>query len=190
MMDFSQIIMAVVTGVVASLVFFVILLCFKPRMKISPYICFDEGADDGEITKYYIKVINKTWYGLIDVQYTLSYINKQSDGKNFIEDIEPLCTPFKTFERQRPIYDCIHKEYDNCMQISYDLNEKRFPVLDDSQELCFTIVARHSVSGTIKYMQKSFNKDSFKCYSQHNLGMVLTYQKTKNVTANRKKTGK
>ncbi|MBO4701109.1 MAG: hypothetical protein J5625_00465 [Lachnospiraceae bacterium] len=173
-----QFLWAIFTGVVASGTFALLMLLIRPRIAISDYICFDKNSDDDEKTKYYIKVVNKTLFDLVDIQYTLSYVTKQSDGKNFIETIDPMEKAFTTMERRRVFYDCKHKEFDNAYHISYDINEDQYPVKNDFQEVDFTIVARHSVSGTIKCVRKTFTKDAFKIDSQHSLGMGLDFQKT------------
>lgn len=173
--DWVQIILAVVTGVFASLTFFIITLCMRPRIKISKYICF--GKDNSKDT-YYIKVINKSRFSAVDVQYTLSYVTKRSDGKTIIKTINPLQTDdIHTIERYRPIYYKKNKSYDNCYQISYAIPVETYPVLEDNQELNFTFVARHALSGTIACVQQKFDKNSFKKDSQHVLGMSLDYLK-------------
>ena len=69
--DLYQIILSILTGIISSIVFLVIIFILRPRLKISHEICrrFDEKTGRNV---YMIKVINKSrWFKVIDVNAEL-----------------------------------------------------------------------------------------------------------------------
>src|SRR5450432_2126843 len=64
--------------VISSLVFLiVVLICFKPKIKISPFICKPK-LPEGEPPYYQIKIVNKSWFNAFDVKVELHLLEKYS----------------------------------------------------------------------------------------------------------------
>ena len=174
-MEWQNVLMAVLTGVVASFIYFGLMLLIRPHIGLSRYICFRENKS-GE-KRYSVKVVNRSWAKLVDVKYTMEYIKNSSDSICEIQVVEPKKTPLQVLDRKRVLFDFFKKVYDNSVNISYDLDESKYPVESGKTRLSFTIVARHSISGTMACKTMVFEQDSIKKDAIHCRGNSLDFQK-------------
>ena len=78
----------ILTGVVASICFSIIKMLIRPRIKVSPKIEISRG----EKSVIKIKVVNKTWSMLTNLQYFLYYCVDYDDGTTGISDIRKCQT--------------------------------------------------------------------------------------------------
>jgi hypothetical protein len=64
-------------SLIASLFFlFVVLLMFKPKLKIAPFICRTKLEFDGETFYYVFKIVNRSLFSAYDVKAELSLLRK------------------------------------------------------------------------------------------------------------------
>lgn len=82
---------SVITGIIASVVFYFVLFLIKPHVKLSDVICIDSESDKYRIMK--IKVVNLSRSMLMNVNYTLHYCVDYEDGLTDITEIPPKKTP-------------------------------------------------------------------------------------------------
>jgi len=73
----SEFIIGIISGVVSSLIFGVILLFVRPKIFVSERIC---SANEDGVLFYRIKVVNKTHTMLTGVKYVLYYCEDQGDS--------------------------------------------------------------------------------------------------------------
>lgn len=137
-MSTETVLSGIVSGIIASIGFAIILWLIKPKIKTSDKICVTKQNDKNV---YRIKFINNTFVTLINVIYTLHYCVDYEDGLMDIKEIEPSKSKLTTLEKKN------FKNTDNAVRITYELCSKYFP-LKDNARLIFTIQATHPISNT------------------------------------------
>lgn len=154
MMDlFQQMISSVITGIIASVVFYFVLFLIKPHVKLSDVICIDSESDMYRIMK--IKVVNLSRSMLMNVNYTLHYCVDYEDGLTDITEIPPKKPPLSTFAKYT------RKNTDYAIRITYKISKDSFP-LRDNVKLVFTIQTTHPISNTSKCIGKNYRKNDMK----------------------------
>ena len=81
----DQLIIGVISGVVATLCFSAFLMIIKPNVEVSPEICKDPNDDN----VYRIKFVNKSKFVLNNLHYSLHYCEDAGDGIKEIQEIAP-----------------------------------------------------------------------------------------------------
>lgn len=150
---FQPIISSVLTGIIASIVFYFVLFLIKPRIKLSDVMCIDSESDEYRIIK--IKVVNLSRSMLMNVNYTLHYCVDYEDGLTDITEIPPKKPPLSTFAKYT------RKNTDYAIRITYEISNDSFPLCDNVR-LLFTIQTTHPISNTSKCIGKDYRKDDLK----------------------------
>ena len=140
--DCNSWLIGILSGIISSLIFFLIFFLIKPRIKISERICKEKGSNNEDL--YRIKIVNKTFSMLVNMEYFLYYKTIHSDGIDSIEEIKPCKPKLKCIPKF-----CFKKNEDYAVRISYSINSKERPI-DNTHHLVFRIVASHQITGTIK----------------------------------------
>lgn len=140
-----------VSGLIASVVFFVFLQIVKPRLKVSKKI--SRGEKDGR-TLYRIKVVNKSLSMVCNLKYTLYYCSENTERLVNIQEIEPAKAPFTTIRGRRKR----DKHNEHAVRLSYYFDEDLYP-LEDGTYLKFVITANHSVTSTLRAVTRIYTKD-------------------------------
>ncbi len=149
----EQMISSVVTGIIASIVFYFVLYLIKPRIKLSDVMCIDSESDKYKIMK--IKVVNLSHSMLMNINYTLHYCVDYEDGLTDVTEIPPKKPPLSTFAKYT------RKNTDYAIRITYKIPNDSFP-LRDNVKLVFTIQTTHPISNTSKCVGKDYRKDDIK----------------------------
>ncbi|TCN84963.1 hypothetical protein [Shewanella fodinae] len=144
-MVFGQVILAILTGLVSSAMFFFFLSRFRPQIAISPEIARGISTKTGETT-YVIKVINRTRDDITDINAQLHLFNfhQTATGKIWKSDEVEL-------KRSTPI--CIDKYNKKDKNANYAYRFLTYENLDarwndeNTQFIRFRIIARHATSG-------------------------------------------
>lgn len=144
---------SVVTGIIASIVFYFVLYLIKPRIKLSDVMCIDSESDKYKIMK--IKVVNLSHSMLMNINYTLHYCVDYEDGLTDVTEIPPKKPPLSTFAKYT------RKNTDYAIRITYKIPNDSFP-LRDNVKLVFTIQTTHPISNTSKCVGKDYRKDDIK----------------------------
>lgn len=148
-----SIITGVISGIIASITFFVMLLLIRPNVKVSDSI--SRRKLDDEKAELKIKIVNKSMAMLSNVQYTLYYCKEGKDGIHAIEEISPRKKPLTSISK----YTLNKNNTDYAIRITYDVDMGKY-ALDDSSKLIFVFVCNHSISNTTTSIQKEYRKEN------------------------------
>lgn len=85
--DFNSLIIGIISGIVSSVIIYLLVFCVKPKIKISDDIARYTDENDNDV--YRIKIINKSYFSVFNLNYSLHYCCKQPDGIIHIIEIEP-----------------------------------------------------------------------------------------------------
>lgn len=150
-MDIRQtILLGIVSSVIASLVFYFLMVLIKPRFIISDKICLKHI--NGDEYDYIIKVANTTHSFITNVNYSLIYCEVGTDGLKDIQTLEPLKAPITNVSKYT------RKNTDYAVRLAYRLNKSDYP-LDDSSYFLFTFQAYHSFSNAMKIKKQRYAKN-------------------------------
>jgi len=143
-------ILTIIVNIVSSLLFlFIILLLLRPKIKISYFICKNEG--------YQIKVINKSFFSAFDIKTELAINTKKidSDGSTsnryipaqlVVKEIFKL-PPYKPFGNKKSTPNAVR------FRTMENLNEI---IADSNKSILFMITARHGLTGITSVFSKEF----------------------------------
>lgn len=143
---------AVITGVVASIVYSLILLVIRPKVKISKEICMSKNTDGTMV--YKIKVVNKSFAMLTNLKYSLYYCVEHGDGNETITEIKSRKTSILNINRYRLAED----KTDYAVRISYLIDPREYPV-NDNCSFRFSFIADHALSNTTRSLSKVYRKE-------------------------------
>ena len=143
----TELIVGIISGVVASIMVYIFLLLVRPKIYVSDKIC--KTVENGQ-TIFRIKVVNKTRYMLTNVKYTLNYCEKSGDGVHNVKEIPPLKTPLIFIDKYSR--KDVNAEY--AIRFTYPA------VSDIITEQCwleFSIYANHGFSNTTACVKKKYD---------------------------------
>lgn len=152
---YINIILSILSGIVSSLVFYLIVFKVKPKIVISDNIALEESEGVNKIAR--VKVVNRSKFMLINVQYslylcTVNYGDKK--GKNEICEILPMKERIHTLSK----YSCKKKNTmygDYAIRFTYVLKPEYIPKNDD--KLIFVFTSTHSFSNISKCYVKEYS---------------------------------
>jgi len=139
----SEIITGVISGLVASAVFYIFLLLVRPKIRVS-----EKVAIEGE-TLIRIKVVNRTRCILTNVKYALSFCRRSGEGVCIVEEIQPLKTPLEVMSK----YSCWDKNAEYAIRFSYKIPSH---IRMSEGWLEFSIHANHGFSNTSACVKKRY----------------------------------
>jgi len=146
----SELITGVISGIVASVVFYIFLLFVRPKIEVSDKICKEIDNGDGSLIR--IKVVNKTRCILTNVKYALNFCQRQGAGVHHIKEIPPTRTPLEFIDK----YAKSDENAEYAIRFSY-----RIPAdirISDGW-LEFSIHANHGFSNTSACVKKRYESD-------------------------------
>lgn len=146
----QTIILGIVSSVIASLVFYSLMILIKPKFIISDKICLKKINDDEY--DYIIKVVNTTHAFITNASYSLIYCEEGTDGLKDIQTLEPLKTPITNISKYT------RKNTDYAVRLTYRL-KKSDCLLDDSSYFLFTFQAYHSFSNAMRIKKQRYTKN-------------------------------
>ena len=143
----ENILVGVVSGIVATVIFFLVMLLVKPMLIVSEEIC----KKNAEKPIYQIKVVNLSKHMLTNLRYSLQYAVSKGDGINEVINVPPLKDCLFFVDK----YDKNDKESKYAIRISFKINESKQP-LNESGCYIFTFFAQHSVSNTVTCIRQVY----------------------------------
>lgn len=149
-MSFESICLSILSGIMASLFFYLGLFLVKPRVKVSDKICVEHNSSS---TIARIKIVNLTISTLINLHYSLYYCDVNRDGINEIIEIKPMKDSLHTICR----YSFKKDKTDYAVRFTYDLGTEYIP--KDDSKLIFVFTANHSFSNTARCITKEYYFD-------------------------------
>lgn len=140
----------IVSGIVASVCFSIIMFAIRPRFKVSKQIAVSRG----ELSIYKIKVVNTSRSMLTNVRYSLHYCVDYTDGTSDISEIDPKKSKLDIISR----YSRSDEQASYAVRISYKIDESKYPMMDNTR-LIFTILADHAYSNTTTCKKIDYKKE-------------------------------
>lgn len=158
------IVTGVISGILASAIFFAISYCIRPKIIIGQNISHtkENGKDI-----YIIKVINHSYYEYVDVSYLLQLYSPDGEYNTKTELIKPLKDIAPTIDAYASEKKKPRCEY--ATRISYDISDivdslgkKMGNPRDDNgvNRLVFTIQGKHGLSSSRAVFTQIFYKDN------------------------------
>lgn len=146
----ETIILGVISSIIASAVFYLLMVLIKPRFTISNKI--SKIVHHG-YTDYIIKVVNTTRSVITNVNYSLQYCVEGQDEIVEVHSVEPFKKPILNMEKYNK------KNTDYAVRITYRIKDGEYE-LKDNTHFEFTFQANHSFSNSLKIEKKTYRKDS------------------------------
>lgn len=148
----SSILLSLLTGFVSSGI--LLFLLFKTRPDI---IVADQLVIDKNKKIIYVKVVNKSVFDAMDVEYDLEFCHDKGDHIINQKRIKPVQEHFSVI----PKYDCKDKYAQYAYRYSFDYSpiEKDIDTMNKNTYISFRIKAKHSFSSGSKHVWKEYNKD-------------------------------
>ncbi len=146
----QNLLIGVISGIVASIFFTIFLFLIKPRIKVSDKISYNGNGKK----LYRIKIVNLTHFMLTNIKYKLFYCTMHGDGITTIEEIEPRKSPV-IYINKFSIFD---KDAEYAIRISYDIDMNKYPICENTK-FEFVFIADHSLSNTTTCVKKEYTQD-------------------------------
>ncbi|MEX2574899.1 MAG: hypothetical protein WD317_11405 [Balneolaceae bacterium] len=153
----DALLVAVLTSVIGSIAFFVLLWMLKPNIGISNQIAHYNGSDDQDI--YLFKIINKSWFFcLYNIEVSLSLVRKETVEGGINSRFDPLLIK-KNRITQIPN---LRSNGDDAFFAQILTSKERLSLLLSSNDryLELQIMARHALSGFSKVFTKRYHTPS------------------------------
>ncbi|MFR9146651.1 MAG: hypothetical protein ACLVJ4_08475 [Mediterraneibacter sp.] len=147
----ETVLLGVISSIIASIVFYLLMILIKPKFIISHKM--SKTPVDSEYTDYMIKVVNMTRTVITNVSYSLEYCIEGPDGIIEVHTIKPLKKPLLNMDKY-----CKHNT-DYAIRITYRIKNEEYP-LKDNTYFDFTFQAYHSFSNSLRIKKRRFVSDS------------------------------
>ncbi len=148
----DTVISGIISGVIASFCYAMVMFFVKPRIKISTDLAKWKDI-------YYVKVVNKTFATITDLDYSMYYCVNHADGVSTTVEIKPIKDKLVLVSRNNPF----KKKYsDNALQLTFKIDMKKFPINDKDRCLEFHVLGNHSFSNTKKCVKQIFYEKNIK----------------------------
>lgn len=157
-MDINSLIIGIISGIVSSIIIYFLVFQVKPKIKISDKI--SHSIEDNEDDIYRIKILNKSYFAVFNLNYSLHHCYKQPDGIIHITEIKPLKSQLHFISPKHfpPFIKNDKDENNHAIRLSYKINKEDY-VLDENSYLQFTIIATHSLTNTTSYTEAKFTQE-------------------------------
>ncbi len=164
----TTIVTGVLSGIVASVCFYLMLKHIKPRIEISPVMCIDDSDPDNVF--YRTKFVNRSKKVITKLQYILQYIEIKQDCIHTIKTVEPHFPKLQMIDK----YDKKDKDSRYALRISY-----KIPNMDELNDKgnvkwIFTVIAEDPDSGTTTCVKQEFLPKNI-VHGKHETGKSLAY---------------
>lgn len=149
---FQSIISGVVSGIIASMCFTLLLFIVKPKIKILDHICMSKGQNNSLI--YKIKIVNKSLVMVTNINYSLRYIEMNGDKISKVSEIQPRNSPILVLDG----FNRSHKKEKThyAIRISYNIDPAIYPINNDKCRFEFIFLGQHSITNATVYIKKQY----------------------------------
>ena len=150
-------------SMIASFIFiFLILWFFRPRIKISPFVCKDYLPGETDVKYYFIKVVNRSWFSAYQVSASLN--NRRSYptpptgmSNNRITPLTLVRDELKHLFPFRPNFYRKEAKHAFRFRTTVDLSS----IVDDpNNSILFEIKATHGLTGITKVFVEEYSHSS------------------------------
>ncbi len=164
---YNSIYVGIIGSLIASFIFiFFLLILFKPRIKISPFICKDYLPDEPfpNPEYYFIKVVNHSFFNAYQLTASLqkkkAYPTPPIDMKNYrLTPIEEglYCDKLNFLPSYKPKW--LRREAKHCFRFR-SKSELHNIIGIESQVVVFEIIATHELTGISKVFVQEYSHQS------------------------------
>ena len=153
-MFWESVLIGILSGFIASIVFFAVMLIIKPRANVSSQICKRISKDSNK-SVYQIKIVNLTRATLSNLRYCLQYNIDNGDGTSNVTEIKPSksCLFYIDKYRRRD------KDAKYAVRISFNIDESEHELKDRAYYI-FTLYAQHGLSNTATCKREIYKSGS------------------------------
>lgn len=159
-MTTEEIVYSILCSVIASFFFlFAVLLLFKPKVRISPFVCKGTFTDGKEY--YFIKIINVSLFSAYDVCFELLEVDMYPSANGKINDrLQPLSLVLNKVSHipgYRPSW--IRKKAPYAIRIRTAENLESI-LTNDYKLVKVKVSLRHGLTGLVKVHSKEYTECS------------------------------
>lgn len=146
-----SILLSLLTGLVSSGFLFFCLFKIRPNIKVADQLVIDKSNK-----RIYVKVVNKSRFDAMDVEYDLEFCHDKGDHIINQKMIKPVQEYFSVI----PKYDCKDEYAQYAYRYSFDYSgiEKDIDAMDEEMYILFRIKAKHSFSSGATHVCREYHK--------------------------------
>ena len=147
----------------ASLVFlFIVLLFFKPKIEISPFITKGPGPRANERIAFTIKIVNRSWFTAYDVRVEMHTMKKiptppQNTMNTIATPIKLVYDYLSTLDAYRPRW--FQNDDKHCVRFR-TLEDLSAILLDDMASIEVRVILRHGLTGLSNVHRQEYSDPS------------------------------
>ncbi|MET0635988.1 MAG: hypothetical protein ABWZ25_08155 [Chitinophagaceae bacterium] len=154
---YGQFVIELIGGTIGALIFlFIVLILFRPNVKICPFICFNQLK--GANTIYYFKLVNFSFFPAHDVEIELFSVRKISMGRGlFNNKYEPIPLLLSKISHMPGRAMCFRKSPQNphCFVIRCGDDLKSILKVDINA-IALKISLKHGLTGLARVVEQEF----------------------------------
>ena len=154
----EQIFYSILCSIVASFIFlFLVLLFFKPKVRISPFVCKGKFMEDDSIEYYFIKLVNVSLFSAYDISIELLEVDRYptSNGQmnNRFRPLTLVLNHVSHIPGYRPSWIRKNAPYAIRVRTTEDLANI---LANDHKSVMVKISLRHGLTGLVKVHSKEY----------------------------------
>lgn len=159
-MSTEVIIYSIICSITASFIFlFIVLILYKPKIRISPFVCKGQFVDGKEY--YFIKIINISLFSAYDVSFELLEVDTYPSANGKMNDrLQPLSLVLSTVSHipgYRPSWLRKKAPYAIRIRTAENLSEI---LTNDYKLVRLKVSLRHGLTGLVKVHSKEYTEPS------------------------------
>lgn len=158
----QTVLLSVLCSIVASFIFlFLVLILFKPKIRLSPFVCKGKYMEGDETQYYFIKMINVSLFSAYDVTVELLEVDRYPTQNGQMNDrLRPLTLVLSHISHipgYRPSWIRKNAPYAIRVRTSEDLNRI---LSNDYKSVMVKVSLRHGLTGLVKVHTKEYTECS------------------------------
>jgi len=159
-MDAASFWLGVLASIIGSLVFlFLVLLLFKPKIKISPFVSKYSSPFEGEGIVFYIKIVNRSLFNAYDIKAELYMLERYPTPPAGMMNVRatPLSLvsgQLSSLDRYLPLW--MRKAADHCIRFR-TLDDLEQILADERKSVEFRVILRHGLTGLSKVHSQEYS---------------------------------
>jgi hypothetical protein len=157
-MNLSSMLSGILSSIIASFVFlFIVLIFFKPKMRISPFIIKGKFGKDEQADCFFIKLINVSLFSAYDLHFELFEVDHYPAVNGHInhrfKPIEAKLNHISHVPGYRPSWLIKNAPYAIRVRTSEDL----LKIIEDEQKsVMLKVSLRHGLTGLVRVISKEY----------------------------------
>ena len=148
----EQLLLSIACSIIASFIFlFLVLILFKPKIRISPFIIKGKFTNGDDYEYHFIKIINVSLFGAYDVKFELLQVDKYSTINGQMNcrltDLSLISNSVSNIKGYRPSWMRKNAPYALRIRTKDNLTEI---LTDDYKSVMLKVSLRHGLTGLVK----------------------------------------